>query len=110
MPQTKGAGIAGNSMPGSGIIGSGIIERGIKMRITEKDLQATCDRINRMLDKPLEPNIGCYHLDHAYGGVALHQMVNDGGGVRDILGGHLTKRDLYERMNAFIKGLEEVKK
>ena len=89
------------------------------MRITEKDLQATCARINCTLDKPLEPytqaegkfvaNIGCYHLDHAYGGVALHQMVNDGGGVRDILGGHLTKRDLYERMQAFIKGLEEDK-
>lgn len=90
------------------------------MRITQKDLQATCDRINRMLDQPLEPyvriegklvaNIGCYHLDHAYGGVALYQMDNNVGGVRDIFGGHLTKRDLYERMHAFIKGLEEVKK
>ena len=90
------------------------------MRITEKDLQATCDRINRMLDQPHEPyariegkfvaNIGCYHLSHAYGGVALHQMASEGGGVRDILGGHLTKRELYERMHAFIKGLEEVKK
>ena len=90
------------------------------MRITEKDLQATCDRINRIMDTPLEPyargegnlvaNIGCYHLDHAYGGVALHQMDNEGGGVRDIFGGDLTKRDLYERMHAFIKGLEEVKK
>lgn len=90
------------------------------MRITEKDLQATCDRINRVLDKPLEPyariegklvaNIGCYHLDHAYGGVALYQMGNECSSVRDIFGGHLTKRDLYERMHAFIKGLEEVKK
>lgn len=90
------------------------------MRITEKYLQATCDRINRVLDQPLEPyaridgnlvaNIGCYHLDHAYGRVALYQMDNDGGGVRDIFGGHLTKRDLYERMHAFIKGLEEVSK
>ena len=90
------------------------------MRITEKDLRATCDRINRMLDQPLEPyvriegklmaNVGCYHLNHAYGGVALYQMASEGGGVRDIFGGHLTKRDLYERMHAFIKGLEEVKK
>lgn len=90
------------------------------MRLTQKDLQATCDCINRTMDTPFEPyariegkmvaNIGCYHLNHAYGGVALYQMVNDGGGVRDIFGGHLTKRDLYERMHAFIKGLEEVKK
>lgn len=90
------------------------------MRITEKDLQATCDRINRMLDTPIEPytqaegklvaNIGCYHLDHANGGVALYQMVSEGGGVRDFFGGHMPKRDLYECMHAFIKCLEEVKK
>ena len=90
------------------------------MRITEKDLQATCDRINRIMDKPRDPyaraegklvaNIGCYRLDHAYGGVALYQMASEGGGVRDILGGHMPKRDLYERMQAFIKGIEEVKK
>lgn len=90
------------------------------MRITEKDLQATCDSINRVMDKPLEPyariegklvaNIGCYHLNHAYGRVALYQMASEGGGVRDIFGGHLTKLDLYERMHAFIKGIEEVKK
>ena len=86
------------------------------MRITEKDLQATCDRINRIMATPHEPyariegklvaNVGCYHLNHAYGGVALYQMDNECGGVRDIFGGHLTKRDLYERMHAFIKGLE----
>ena len=90
------------------------------MRITQKDLQATCDRINRMLDKPLEPyariegklvaNVGCYHLDNANGDVALYQMASEGGGVRDILDGHMPKRDLYERMQAFIKGIEEVKK
>lgn len=90
------------------------------MRITEKDLQAMCDRINRMLDKPLDPyartegnpgaNIGCYHLDHAYGRVALYQMASEGGGVRDIFGGHMPKRELYELMHAFIKGIEEVKK
>lgn len=90
------------------------------MRITEKGLQATCDRINRIMDKPRDPyartegnlvaNIGCYHLDHAYGRVALYQMASEGGGVRDIFGGHMPKRDLYERMQAFIKGIEEVKK
>lgn len=89
------------------------------MRITEKDLQATCDRINRIMNTPIEPyariegkrvaNVGCYHLDHAYGGVALYQMASEGGGVRDIFGGHMPKRELYERMHAFIKGLEEDK-
>jgi hypothetical protein len=89
------------------------------MRITEKYLQATCDRINRIMDTPLEPyargegnlvaNIGCYHLDHAYGRVALYQMASECGGVRDILDGHMPKRDHYERMQAFIKGLENGK-
>jgi hypothetical protein len=34
-------------------------------------------------------------------------MVNTGGGVTDIFGcGHVAKRDLANRMQAFIKGLE----
>lgn len=83
-------------------------------RITNKDLQAVCDRINRMAGMPLEPyskidgkhvaNIGCYHLSGAYGGVALHRMGNDGGGVSDVFGHHMPKRDLYDRMHAFIAG------
>ena len=88
-------------------------------RITDKDLQAACDRINRMLGTPAYPyakngdgthsaQIGGFHLSHAYGGVCLHQMVNTSGGVRSVLGGgHVTKRELYEKMHAFIAGLDE---
>lgn len=89
-------------------------------RITQQDLEAVCGRINRMLGMPdiqytrmadgkLRANIGNFHLDYAYGGVALHQMWSDGGGVRDVLCGHWSKRDLYARMQAFIAGLSEVK-
>ena len=73
-------------------------------RITDKDLQAVCNRINRAIDMPLEPytkvgdkyiaQIGCYHLSHAYGG------------VEDIFGGHMTKRELYGKMHAFLAGLD----
>ncbi len=87
-------------------------------RITDKDLQAVCNRINRIAGMPLEPyadvdgkyvaQIGCYHLSHAYGGVALHRMHSNGGGVEDIMGGHMPKRELYERMHAFIKGMDAV--
>ena len=89
--------------------------------ITKKDLEATVERINRITGSPLEPytrtedengkatysaNLGNYHLSGAYGGHALYRMDNDGGGVRDVLGcGHLSKRDLYDRMHAFIRGL-----
>jgi hypothetical protein len=94
-------------------------------RITEKDLQAVCNRINRTLNMPLQPyelqladgdkpskyvaQIGCYHLSHAYGGVALHRMYNDGGGVSDVFGGHMPKRELYGKMHAFLAGLDAAK-
>jgi hypothetical protein len=89
-------------------------------RITQRDLQAVVDRINRMMGAPAEPyakigdkyvpQIGCYHLDGAYGGYALHRMVSETGGVSDVLGfGHRPKRDLYRSMYAFIRGIEEAR-
>jgi len=87
-------------------------------RITIKHLQALCDRINRTLGTPMEPYvkqsdgsykaaIGCYHLYQAYGGVNLVRMVSDGGGISNVLGcGCIPKRDLYDRMQAFLSGIE----
>jgi len=90
-------------------------------RISTKDLQAVVDRINRLTGSPMymynmtedengkgiyKASIGNYHLSGAYGGYSLHRMDTDGGGVQDVLGcGHLAKRDLYDRMHAFIRGL-----
>ena len=86
--------------------------------ITVKHLEAIVSRINRMTNSPQEPwtrqdgktvaNIGCYHLDGAYGGYALHRMQSIGGGVQDIFRGHFTKRELSEKMFAFIAGIEAV--
>lgn len=85
--------------------------------ITNKHLEGLIDRINIVTKNPttswtkfkngnIKPNIGNYHLDEAYGGVALHQMVNEQGGVDDIFNsGYMTKRDLYNRLSAFLKGL-----
>lgn len=85
-------------------------------RITDKDLQAVVNRINLILKTPETPylkvgdkfiaQIGCFHLSHAYSGVALHQMQNRSGGVKDIFYGHMPKRELYGKMQAFIKGIE----
>ncbi len=87
-------------------------------RITKKFLQAVCARINAATSSPLESyvkradgrfdaQIGNYHLSHAYGGVSLHRMVNDGGGVSDVFGcGHIPKRALADRMFAFLAGSE----
>lgn len=88
-------------------------------RITDKDLKAVVERINLITGMPLEAytkdkngklkaNVGNYHLSYAYGGVCLHRMHNDAGGVNTpINSGFTTKRDLYNQMQAYIKGLVE---
>ena len=89
--------------------------------ITKADLQATVERINRITGSPIamynrtedengkgiyKANIGNYHLSGAYGGFSLHRMDTDGGSVQDIFGcGHVSKRELYNLMQAFIRGL-----
>ena len=81
------------------------------MRITEKQLQSTADRINTVGGHPLEPYTGNkpnalnYHLSFAYGGVSLHQM-GAGSGTRDVFScGHVPKRALYDLMHAYLSGL-----
>ena len=85
-------------------------------RITEKHLQAIVDRLNRITGSPAAPyiegkaQIGNYHLSHAYGGVCLHRMHNEGGGVSSPLStGHITKRELQGLLYAFISGIESAK-
>ena len=88
-------------------------------RITTKDLQALCDRINTICGTPLkpyakvgekyEPQARCYHLSGAYGGYSLEQMCDTGSGVRSIIAGYRPKRELYELMHAYIRGLETKK-
>lgn len=81
-------------------------------RITEKELEAVVNRLNRITNSSLEPyidgkaQIGNYHLSWAYGGVSLHRMHNEYGGVTTPLNcGHISKRELYNLMQAYISGL-----
>jgi hypothetical protein len=85
-------------------------------RVTEKDLQYLVARLNEITNQPatqyteteagFKANVGNYHLSFAYGGVTLHQMVNDGGGVTTPLGGgYFTKRELDAKLRAFIAGI-----
>ena len=89
-------------------------------RITDKMLQGQVDRINKILGRPLtsyskdengnyHPNAGNFHLSWAYGGVELHEMSHTPGctGIIDVfMCGHGPKRKLYNRLTAFIRGLE----
>ena len=86
-------------------------------RTTRKQLEFLCERINsakktpaksyESIDGSLVGQIGNFHLSGAYGGVSLHQTMTDGGGVRDVFScGHVTKRDLYNRMRAYLVACE----
>jgi hypothetical protein len=86
-------------------------------RITKKQLIARIETINSILNRPATPysqadgkliaNIGNFSLSQCYGGYCVHLMVNDGGGVSTpIWAGHIPARDAYERISAFIAGLQ----
>ena len=82
-------------------------------RITEKQLDALCLRLNRLTHSPETPytdgkaNIGNFHISHAYGGVCLHRMYNAGGGITTPLNAcHAPKRELYAALHAFLDGIE----
>lgn len=76
-------------------------------RITIRDLEKLCQRINRLTEAAEE---GHYLIDlhQGVGGTVCLEIENGpGGGVSDVLTrGHVSKRELYQRMDGFIKGLE----
>jgi len=86
-------------------------------RITRKDLDGAVNFLNRITGKEAEPytgehgkwsaNIGNFHISGAYGGFALHQMVNENGGIRDVFGtGHVPMRELFGLIYAYAKGIQ----
>lgn len=89
-------------------------------RITDKDLQGMINRLNLLTGMPsapyaksedgtFKPQAGNYHLDYAYGGVSLSRMsLNEGStGVSKPLNHcYCTKRELYDQIYAFIRGIE----
>jgi len=91
-------------------------------RITKKQLETSADYLNRITGNPetaytrddsgkFTANIGNYHISYAYGGACLHQMMNEGGGVTcPIEHCHVPKRELWDKMQAFIAGIELAKR
>lgn len=84
-------------------------------RITIKDLNIAVERLNEALNMPMEystqsdtfkANVGHYTIDRAYGGFSLYQVANASGGVHDIFHcGHVSARDLFNRLHAMIEGV-----
>ncbi|MDB4351967.1 hypothetical protein OAA60_00875 [Porticoccaceae bacterium] len=90
------------------------------MSITKADLERKVKYLNELtghatepygerINGKINPNAGNYHLDWAYGGVKLAQMsLTDGcTGTSDPLSvGFGTKRECYEAIAAFVRGVE----
>lgn len=74
------------------------------MRITQKDLEARVERLNEYAKQlPTKPQ---YKLSCAYGGYALHRVVNERGGVTDVFdSGHIPGRELFQMLGAMILGI-----
>ena len=87
-------------------------------RIYEKDLRNLIEYINELTNSPKQSyakqddgtykaQIGNYHLEGAYGGYNVARICTDGGGITQPLGGgYHTKRELYEKLHAFIRGID----
>jgi hypothetical protein len=85
-------------------------------RISKKLLQSRVETINSILGLPATPytlhedgtrsvNQGVFILTQAYGGYGVGKMSEEGGTWSAIWNGHITARDAYERLSAFIAGL-----
>lgn len=89
-----------------------------RTRVTRAQLEAAANLVNRMTGNAEHPytrnaegklvaNIGNFHISGAYGGFSLQQMVSDGGASRDVLHcGHISARELLERIHAYRYGIE----
>jgi len=86
-------------------------------RITGKQLEALATWLNEITKSPTETwtrdksgklssNIGNYSIGGSYGGVALERIVNKFGAVENVFGGGVsTKRELFNLMHAYKRGL-----
>jgi hypothetical protein len=83
------------------------------MKITDKDLQMLIERLNKNQGFGRKPKLntpGAYTLSNVSGKVSLHQNVDESGSVRDFFGcAHVTKSNLYDRINAYLLGLNAKK-
>jgi hypothetical protein len=90
------------------------------MRTSRKTLELLVAQINTATGSPATPytrtvekftaNIGNYHLSWAYGGVFVHRMATDGGGVTTpIFRGHIPKREAEIAIRAFLSGIHAAK-
>lgn len=76
-------------------------------RITDTMLLNVLRRIISITKSPNWPQPGSYNIDYQYGGVQLVQMCISGGERNVLSGGHIPKRELQERMHAYLAGYQD---
>ncbi len=113
--------LAGLGLDAGGITAKGVAGnqtgREIMQRITKGELEKGVMLMNKETGSPLEhrsedgePNPNHYHLSGAYGGHNVHRTCADGGGISNVFScGHVSKRELNIRIEAFLDGTEAVK-
>tara|TARA_Y100000310_G_scaffold82378_1_gene78989 strand:+ start:79 stop:552 length:474 start_codon:yes stop_codon:yes gene_type:complete len=88
-------------------------------RITIKQIERKINYLNEITGNPLKPyswnkkeekltsNAGCYYWSGSYGGYKLEQICKGGGSSDPIYTGFVPKRELYNKICAFVRGIEE---
>ena len=87
------------------------------MTITTKMLESIIESINKSLGYEIEPyskrdgkfkaNPNTYYIGKAYGGFRIEQMVNEGGGWRDI-SDRGTKKECYTYLRGMRRAIREL--
>ena len=85
------------------------------MKVTRPMLDIVVKRLNTVTGMPLtpyvdrEPQGGCFHLESAYGKLALHRMCATGTGTSDVFNGYFSNRELFIQIHAMLRGIEFAK-
>lgn len=80
-------------------------------RITKSHVEAKIKIVNSMLglEEVTYSTIGSVQLDGAYGGYAVHRVVNEFGGISDLTGGHYTLRETEHFLSGMIAAIRITK-
>ena len=64
-----------------------------------------------ILDGKTKANIGHFYISYQYGGAALMRVCNESGGISmPLMNAHLPKRECFDQIDAFLKGIEYANK
>jgi len=84
-------------------------------RTTLAQIKLLITELNKQLERPLKPyikengkltaQIGNFHIYQAYGAYGLHEMVTEGGGIRETISLG-TKKELSNALHKLTQGVE----